>query len=206
MNQRPDPDKTREIRTPQQRPGHRPETPWWQNVNRQVPPIPPPPTRPHPTPLPRGPARPPQERPIPAPPPPAPAPRRPSPPPQPRTVGSATQEPKPRPRRKLLIRAGIAAIAVEAVILAVVLSRLQHSDAKVLDVNGAQRGVAQVLMDPVDGYGAQSVTGIVCNNGTNPAVRKGVTFSCEAVVDGTSRQVAVVFQDDEGTYAVDRPR
>lgn len=97
-------------------------------------------------------------------------------------------------------------IAVEALVLGVVLSQLGHSDAKVLDVNGAQRGVEQVLMDPVDGYGAQSVTGVVCNNGTNPAVHRGATFSCDAVVDGKPSQVAVVFQDDEGTYAVDRPR
>ncbi|MCB9409361.1 DUF4333 domain-containing protein [Mycolicibacterium sp.] len=97
-------------------------------------------------------------------------------------------------------------IAVEAVVLGVVLSRLQSSDSTVLDVSGAQRGVEQVLMDPVDGYGAQSVSGVVCNDGKNPAVRRGATFSCNAVVDGTPRQVAVVFQDDAGTYAVDRPR
>ena len=43
--------------------------------------------------------------------------------------------------------------------------------------------VEQVLMDPVDGYGAQSVSGS-CNDGKNPAVRRGATFSCNAVVDG----------------------
>ncbi len=105
-----------------------------------------------------------------------------------------------------MIRIGIAVIAVEAVALGVVLSRLQHSDSKVLDVSSAQRGVEQVLIDPVDGYGAQSVTEVVCNNGADPEVRKGTAFSCDAVVDGTPRQVVVVFQDDEGTYAVDRPR
>jgi len=76
----------------------------------------------------------------------------------------------------------------------------------VLDISKAQRGVEQVLMDPVDGYGAKAVTKVVCNGGINPVVRKGSGFDCDVIVDGTSRRVAVVFQDDQGTYAVDRPR
>lgn len=77
---------------------------------------------------------------------------------------------------------------------------------KVLDVESAQRQVEQIVRDPLDGYGAGTVTGVVCNDGVNPALEKGAEFLCEAVVDGVSRRVAVVFQDDAGTFAVDRPR
>lgn len=77
---------------------------------------------------------------------------------------------------------------------------------RVLDVESAQRQVEQIVRDPLDGYAADTVTGVVCNDGVNPALEKGAEFICEAIVDGVSRRVAVVFQDDAGTFAVDRPR
>ena len=77
---------------------------------------------------------------------------------------------------------------------------------KVLDVSKAEAGVQRILVDPADGYGATSVTNVVCNNGNDPEIKKGATFTCDVVVDGRKRQVLVVFQDDEGTYEVDRPR
>jgi len=77
---------------------------------------------------------------------------------------------------------------------------------RVLDIAMAQTQVERILRDPLDGYGVGSVIALVCNHGLNPAVEKGSGFTCEAVVDGAPRRVAVMFQDDEGTYAVDRPR
>ncbi len=76
----------------------------------------------------------------------------------------------------------------------------------VLDIAATQRQVEQILRDPLDGYGADVVTRVVCNDGVNPTVKEGAGFTCEAVVDGAKRQIAVVFQDEVGTYAVDRPR
>jgi len=206
MNHRPDPDETRQIRRPPTPPGSGPQIPWWQNVNRQVPPLPPPP-QPQSR-RPPAPARSQPGRPHPALPPLPPAvPPPPKAQPNPRqSPAPSNQAPKPRSRRRTLIRVGIAVLAVEAVALGVVLYRMQSADAKVLDVASAQRGVEQVLMDPLDGYGARSVSGLVCNDGANPPVRKGSAFSCDAVVDGAPRRIAVVFQDDDGTYAVDRPR
>jgi hypothetical protein len=61
-------------------------------------------------------------------------------------------------------------------------------------------------MDPWAGYGAEKVTSVVCNNGRDPVIQKGATFTCEVVVDGRKRVVTAVFQDDSGTYEVDRPR
>ena len=208
MTRPPDPDKTRKIRTPPPppssgTPAHRPpvpEKPWWQNVNREMPPTPaPPPTRPKPK---RPPA--PQRAPAAPAPPPTPPPRQ-VPVPDPK-VTPPKRSARNSSRRRLLIRLGIGLVVLEAVVLVVVLSRLRASDTPVLDVAKAQRGVMQVLSDPVDGYGAKSVASVVCNNGKNPPVHKGSGFECDVIVDGAPRRVAVVFQDDAGTYAVDRPR
>ena len=75
-----------------------------------------------------------------------------------------------------------------------------------LDVDKAQQGVQQILTDESGGYGAKNVQDVKCNNGQNPTVKKGDTFTCEVSVDGTKRQVTVTFQDDKGTYEVGRPK
>ena len=75
-----------------------------------------------------------------------------------------------------------------------------------LDINAAQTGVQQILTDEANGYGAKNVKDVKCNDGQNPAVKKGGTFDCEVSIDGTKRQVTVTFQDDNGTYEVGRPK
>jgi len=75
-----------------------------------------------------------------------------------------------------------------------------------LDVNKAQTGVQQILSDEANGYGAKNVKDVKCNNGQNPTVKKGDTFTCEVSIDGTKRQVTVTFQDNKGTYEVGRPK
>ncbi len=106
----------------------------------------------------------------------------------------------------LLIGVGVIAISAAAALLWVVLSGFDVLTGKVLDVSKAEAGVQRILTDPVDGYGATSVSDVVCNNGHDPKITKGGTFTCAAVVDGRKRNVLVVFQDDKGTYEVDRPR
>jgi hypothetical protein len=75
-----------------------------------------------------------------------------------------------------------------------------------LDVGAAQTGVAQILSDEANGYGAKNVKDVKCNNGSSPTVKKGDTFDCEVSIDGTKRRVTVTFQDDNGTYEVGRPK
>jgi hypothetical protein len=75
-----------------------------------------------------------------------------------------------------------------------------------LDVSAAQTGVAQILSDEANGYGAKNVKDVKCNDGASPTVKKGSTFDCEVSIDGTKRQVTVTFQDDKGTYEVGRPQ
>ena len=113
--------------------------------------------------------------------------------------------PKP-PRRALLFGVGAAVAVGLAVAIGAVLAGKNTSSTAVLDVSAAQRGVEQVLLDPVDGYGLTSVGSVVCNDGVNPTVERDTSFSCDVVVDGERKQVAAIFQSDDGTYAVDRPR
>jgi hypothetical protein len=75
-----------------------------------------------------------------------------------------------------------------------------------LDVRQAEAGVAQILSDPINGYGANRVVAIACNNGRNPVVRAGATFTCAVEINDTLRRVIVEFVDNNGTYAVDGPR
>lgn len=75
-----------------------------------------------------------------------------------------------------------------------------------LDVNKAQEGVTKILTDEENGYGNKSVSDVTCNDGKNPKVKKGDTFTCEVSVDGTKRQVTVTFQNNDGTYEVGRPK
>lgn len=98
-----------------------------------------------------------------------------------------------------------AAVVIGGVAAGVSLSESSRTP-RVLDIAAAERQVELIVREPLEGYGAATVTAVSCNNGVNPTIQKGATFSCDAVVDGTPRQIAVVFQDDAGTFAVDRPR
>ena len=114
--------------------------------------------------------------------------------------------PRSRGQVPLPIAVGVVAISVAAVLLWAVLSSFDGLKGKVLNVSKAEAGVQRILTDPVDGYGATSVSDVECNNGDDPEVKKGGTFTCNVVVDGRKRTVLVVFRDDNGTYEVDRPR
>ena len=76
----------------------------------------------------------------------------------------------------------------------------------VLDVRQAEAGVQEILSDPINGYGANDVSAVKCNNGENPAVEQGKGFACDVTINGAKRQVQVVFRDDAGTFEVDGPR
>ncbi|WP_197495324.1 DUF4333 domain-containing protein [Mycobacterium kyorinense] len=108
--------------------------------------------------------------------------------------------------RRVLIAAGVGVVGLAAVALVLGVRQLGSFHGNELDVNKAQVGVRQILTDPVYGYGRNNVSTVSCNHGRNPVVQKGGTFTCEVHINGTKRQVTVVFRDDNGTYEVDRPR
>jgi Domain of unknown function (DUF4333) len=105
-----------------------------------------------------------------------------------------------------LITVGVIAISAAAIGIVFALSKFDVLKGKVLNVSKAEAGVQRILLDPADGYGVTSVTDVVCNNGDDPQIKKGATFTCNVIVDGRKRQVLVAFSDDNGTYEVDRPR
>jgi len=82
---------------------------------------------------------------------------------------------------------------------------LNTSKTTELDVNQAEQGVLQILADPVSGYGVTNISGVTCNGGVNPPVKKDNIFKCKATVDGRQRQITIVFVDDDGTYEVGGP-
>ena len=146
---------------------------------------------------------------------PRPAPKTPQPPPPPRNRPAAPvtkRHAQATPNRgkggqlALLIAVGVIAVSAAAVLLMAGLSKFDVLKGKVLDVSKVEAGVQRILVDPVDGYGATSVSDVVCNNGNDPEIKEGATFTCGVIVDGRKRQVLVVFRDDNGTYEVDRPR
>ena len=72
-----------------------------------------------------------------------------------------------------------------------------------LDVNKAQQGVQQILTDESNGYGAKNVKDVKCNNGANPTVKKGDTFTCEVSIDGTN---AISVPSETSGAATPKPR
>ena len=106
-------------------------------------------------------------------------------------------------RRTVLIGAGV---AVALVVVGVGLWQFLFRDATVINVEQAEAGVREILSDPINGYGANSISALRCNDGRDPSAAKGDSFTCAVEIDGTVRHVYVEFQDDNGTFAVDGPR
>ncbi|MHC9297071.1 DUF4333 domain-containing protein [Mycobacterium sp. LTG2003] len=117
---------------------------------------------------------------------------------------SVATPPSRRSRQWLIAGAAVGAVALVAVGLAV--WKLGESSGTRLDVRHAEAGVAEILSNPIYGYGANDVAAVACNNGRNPEVKVGGTFTCAVDINATVRQVTVEFTDDSGTYAVDGPR
>lgn len=106
-------------------------------------------------------------------------------------------------KRTALIGAGV---VVALVVVGVGLWQFLFRDTTVISVEQAEAGVREILSDPINGYGANSISALRCNDGKDPSAAKGDSFTCAVEIDGTVRHVYVEFQDDKGTFAVDGPR
>lgn len=106
-------------------------------------------------------------------------------------------------RRTVLIGAGV---AIALVIAGLGGWQVFFRDTTVIPVEQAEAGVREILTDPINGYGANSISALRCNDGKDPSAGKGESFTCAVEIDGTVRHVYVEFQDDNGTFAVDGPR
>lgn len=76
---------------------------------------------------------------------------------------------------------------------------------KQLDVAKTQTAVQQLLSDP-SGYGAKNVSDVTCNDGKNPTIAKGSTFTCQATISHIKQLFVVTFTDDDGNYQVSSPK
>jgi hypothetical protein len=121
---------------------------------------------------------------------------------------SVSPRPKPTPSRTPMIAGMVVAVVVIGGVALVggLWFTGFFGSGTVLNVRAAEAGVQQILSDPINGYGANDVTKVDCNNGEDPAVEKGAGFTCKVEINGALRQVQVVFRDDAGTYEVDGPR
>ncbi|MGW0162844.1 DUF4333 domain-containing protein [Mycobacterium sp. NPDC003323] len=106
--------------------------------------------------------------------------------------------------RRTLIFTGLAVLAV--VVVGVGIWQVAFHKSAVISVEEAEAGVRAILSDPINGYGANTISAMRCNGGRDPSARKGDSFTCEVEIDGTIRQVYAEFIDDNGTFAVDGPR
>lgn len=117
--------------------------------------------------------------------------------------GQHRQTTKSTNRRILVIAAVV--VAAAAVIGVSVWQFVFHRDA-VIKVEQAEAGVRAILSDPINGYGANTISAMRCNGGKDPSASRGDSFTCDVEIDGAIRQVYVEFTDDDGTFAVDGPR
>ncbi|OBJ67679.1 DUF4333 domain-containing protein [Mycobacterium sp. 1274756.6] len=78
-----------------------------------------------------------------------------------------------------------------------------HTKIRVADVQAA---VGQILTDGTTGYGLDNVSVLGCNDGRDPTVTPGATFTCAVTVGGDQRTVTVTIEDRDGKYGVSPPR
>ncbi|WP_142277979.1 DUF4333 domain-containing protein [Mycobacterium avium] len=122
---------------------------------------------------------------------------------------ATTPEPQRRFDWRLLIPLVVGAVIVSVALVAVVIVRagpVKSLLADNLDVAATQAAVQGVLTDSTTGYGLHDVKDVTCNNGVNPVIAKGATFTCEFTIDGHQLQAKMTFLDSAGTYSVGRPQ
>ncbi|MBI2700834.1 MAG: DUF4333 domain-containing protein [Mycobacterium sp.] len=124
----------------------------------------------------------------------------PSPPPAQQTPKKSASKSKP-----WLIGGAIAAALVVVVLVVLMVSGAVAGDTKKVAVAGVQTEVQQVLLDRITGYNDGDITNVRCNDGQDPTVKKGRSFTCDVTVRGQQRQLKVTFEDDNGTYEVGLP-
>ena len=81
-----------------------------------------------------------------------------------------------------------------------------NQDIKKIAVADVQTEVQQILVDRTTGYDSDDIKDVKCNNGQDPTVKKGGSFSCDVTVRGKQHKLTVTFQDDNGTYEVGLPQ
>lgn len=108
--------------------------------------------------------------------------------------------------KRFLIGSLIAAVLIIGVVAVLLVTGVLNQDTKKIAVAGVQTEVQQVLVDRITGYTSDDIKDVKCNNGQDPTVEKGGSFSCDVTVRGKQHKLTVTFQDDNGTYSVGLPQ
>jgi type IV secretory pathway VirB10-like protein len=134
-------------------------------------------------------------------------PYRPAEPPQSSQTPSAEPASDKSSKGKLVLIAGVAAgVIVALLVVGLVLTLTTAGNTKKLNINSVQSGVEKALTDPINGYSADEIKDVKCNNGQDPTAKEGDSFTCDVSVRGEKRQVKVTFRDNDGTYVVGLPQ
>jgi hypothetical protein len=105
-----------------------------------------------------------------------------------------------------LVGAAIATVLIGGAIIVLVLSGVLKHNTQKLAISNVQVGVQQVLADRITGYNADDIKDVKCNNGQDPTVQAGQSFTCDVTVRGKQHQLTVSFPDDSGAYQVGLPQ
>lgn len=89
---------------------------------------------------------------------------------------------------------------------ALLVSGLFTHDTKKIAVAGVQTEVQQILADRITGYNPDDIKDVKCNNGQDPTVKEGGSFTCDVDVRGKQHQLTVTFPDNSGAYEVGLPQ
>ncbi|MHA7651341.1 DUF4333 domain-containing protein [Mycobacterium sp. ML4] len=125
------------------------------------------------------------------------------PPPAPPVKAPKTSGSRSKP---FLIGGAIIAVLIAGTVVALLVAGGLSRDTKKVAVAAVQNEVQQTLVDRITGYNSDDITDVRCNNGQDPTVKKGGSFTCDVTVRGQQRQLKVTFLDDNGTYAVGLPQ
>ena len=104
----------------------------------------------------------------------------------------------------LTVAAVLAVIVGVGVVLWV--SGVLNRETKKLAVADVQTQVRHILVDRVTGYTSSDIKEVTCNNGQDPTVKQGGSFTCNVTDRGKQHQLTVTFTDGSGTYEVGLPQ
>jgi Domain of unknown function (DUF4333)/Protein of unknown function (DUF2510) len=104
-----------------------------------------------------------------------------------------------------LVAAAVVAVIV-GVGVALWMSGVLNRETKKLAVAEVQTEVQKVLVDRVTGYTSSDIKDVTCNNGQDPTVKQGGSFTCSVTDRGKQHQLKVTFTDGSGTYEVGLPQ
>lgn len=108
-------------------------------------------------------------------------------------------------KKVLLTVAAVVAVIVGAGVVLKV-SGVFNRETKKLAVAEVQTEVQKVLVDRVTGYTSSDITNVACNNGQDPTVKQGGSFTCNVTDRGKQHRLTVKFLDGSGTYEVGLPQ